>query len=84
MDQAHEVQEIEDICTRLGERFPQLGADVIQATVRLAHTELAGGIRDYVPVLVEHNARDRLEAIADREDPAPPGSTSSQGTQPTA
>jgi hypothetical protein len=52
--------------------------------VRLAHSELTGGIRDYVPVLVEHNARDRLAAIAEQQDPAPTGSASGQGAQPTA
>ncbi len=68
MDQVHEVREIEEVRTRLSERFPELDAEVIEAAVRLAHSELTGGIRDYVPVLVEHNARDRLAAIANREE----------------
>ncbi|KRB45013.1 three-helix bundle dimerization domain-containing protein [Terrabacter sp. Root181] len=67
MDPKVEAHEIEQVRVRLGERFPQLGAEVIEAAVRLAHSELTGGIRDFVPVLVEHSARDRLAAIADRD-----------------
>lgn len=74
MDPAHEVKEIEGVCIRLAERFPQLAAEVIEAAVRLAHSELTGGVRDYVPVLVEHSARDRLAAVADHEDLASTGS----------
>lgn len=78
MDQAHEIKEIEDVCARLAERFPQLGAEVVEAAVRLAHSELTGEIRDYVPVLVEHNARDRLTAVAARKDLASTGSAVSR------
>jgi hypothetical protein len=40
---------------------------VVEAAVRLAHSELTGPVRDFVPVLVEHAARDRL-AFAVRDD----------------
>jgi hypothetical protein len=83
VDHAHEVKEIENVCTRQAERFPQLGAEVIEAAVRLAHSELNEGIRDYLPVLVEHNARHRLAAIAEREDLAPAGSAASQRDEDT-
>ena len=45
---------------RLQEHFPELHAEVVEAAVRLAHSELTGPVRDFVPVLVEHAARDRL------------------------
>jgi hypothetical protein len=67
VDNDLEDKEIAAVQARLAERFPQLDTDTIAAAVRLAHSELTGGIRDFVPVLVEHNARNRLSAIADRE-----------------
>src|SRR6266498_903222 len=51
-----ESKEIAEVQGRLAERFPELDENTIAAAVRLAHSELTGGIRDYVPVLVEHNA----------------------------
>ena len=67
MDPRMETHEILAVEARLAERFPTLDAAVVEAAVRLAHSELTGGIRTFVPLLVEHNARDRLAAIADRE-----------------
>ena len=84
MDQTHEVKETEAVCTRLAERFPHLDAEVIEAAVRLAHSELTRGIRDYVPVLVEHLARDRHAWIADEEDVAPAGSAARQREEHSA
>jgi len=69
MDRELEAHEIEQVQARLAERFPQLDRDVIEAAVRLAHSEMTGDIREFVPVLVEHNARDRLEAIAAQDAP---------------
>ena len=57
-----------DVQARLAERFPDLDAAVVEAAVRVAYTGLQGPIRDYVPVLVEHAARERLRALA-RERP---------------
>src|SRR6478672_9327651 len=54
---------------RLQEHFPDLHAEVVEAAVRLAHSELTGPVRAFVPVLVEHAARDRL-AFALRDDAA--------------
>jgi hypothetical protein len=73
MEGNREAKEIAEVQARLAERFPQLDEDVIAAAVRLAHSELTGGLRDYVPILVEHNARDRLAAIAGREQPGEAG-----------
>lgn len=67
MDREKELAEVVGVQERLGERFPQLGPEVVEAAVRLAHSELTGDIRDFVPLLVEHAARDRLSAIAGRD-----------------
>jgi hypothetical protein len=64
MDGTVEAHEIVKVEARLAERFPQLDPGVITAAVRSVHSELTGGIRDFVPVLVEHNARDRLAQMA--------------------
>lgn len=62
--ESHEIVKVEE---RLAERFPHLERGVVTETVRSAHSEMTGGIRDFVPVLVEHNARDRLAQIAEGE-----------------
>jgi hypothetical protein len=77
-----ESKEILEVQARLAERFRQLAPDTIADAVRRAYSELTGGIRDFVPVLVEHNARDRLTAIADRDQAVPPG-TGAAGERPT-
>ncbi|MEW1953070.1 three-helix bundle dimerization domain-containing protein [Terrabacter sp. NPDC080008] len=66
MDSAAERKALAEVQARLEKRFPDLHPDVIAAAVRLAHSELVGPVRDFVPVLVEHAARDRL-AFALRE-----------------
>ncbi len=71
---AHESRAIEDVVARLSERFPGVALEVIEAAVRVAHEGLEGPVRDYVPVLVEHAARDRIASFADRVDtPQPQG-----------
>ena len=60
MDRHDEVAALGEVKERLAERFPDLGPDVVEAAVRVAHSQLTGPIRDFVPVLVEHIARDRL------------------------
>jgi hypothetical protein len=56
-------RDVDAVQARLALRFPEFDVDVIAAAVRLAHSELTGGMRDFVPALVEHNARCRLAAI---------------------
>jgi hypothetical protein len=56
-----EQQAIEDVVTRLIERFPGSDAQRVQAVVVEEHHRLEGRpIRDFVPVLVERAARQRL------------------------
>ncbi len=67
MDARHEQVAVAAVQDRLEEQFPALDPAVVEAAVRLAHTQMTDSpIRDFVPVLVEHAARDRL-AFADRE-----------------
>ncbi len=52
-----EVQE------RLAARFPDLDPTVVEAAVQLAAAGITGPVRDYVPLLVERAARERLTAV---------------------
>lgn len=63
MPTADEDQATRAVIDHLVERFPDQDHDHIAAVVRDAYARLAGNpVRDYVPVLVEHDARDRLQA----------------------
>ncbi|MHA3834863.1 three-helix bundle dimerization domain-containing protein [Terrabacter sp. AAH1] len=66
MDRTDEMRALADVQARLQARFPDLDSEVVEAAVRLSHSKLTGRVRDFVPVLVEHAARDRL-AFAARE-----------------
>lgn len=62
----NEPQAIEDVQHRLVERFPQLPADAVRHTVQDVYRRFDGRVRDYVPVLVEREARDRLDSLVPR------------------
>ncbi len=68
MDRDAERRALAEVQARLEQRFPHLHPDVVAAAVTVAHQSLDGPVRDFVPVLVEHAARDRL-AFADPEAP---------------
>ncbi|MDR5698525.1 three-helix bundle dimerization domain-containing protein [Agromyces aerolatus] len=80
MDTDEEDRAVDQVVDRLADRFPAAGREHIAAVVDEEHHELDGNpIRDFVPVLVEHDARDRLrsEGIAPTsltEDPTDPSS----------
>ncbi|WP_400995097.1 three-helix bundle dimerization domain-containing protein [Agromyces sp. GXQ0307] len=70
--EADEQQAVEHVVTRLLERFPSLAEDHIHAIVDEEHHRFDGRpVRDFVPVLVERAARQRLatEAPIVRVDP---------------
>jgi hypothetical protein len=69
MDRAAERKALAEVQVRLQKRFPDLHPDVVAAAVSSAHSELDGPLRDFVPVLVERAARDRL-ALAETAAPA--------------
>ena len=60
-----EVQE------RLEARFPDLDPAVVQDAVEAAAAGITGPVRDYVPLLVERAARERLKRVVAGGDPAP-------------
>ncbi len=56
-----EVQE------RLEARFPDLDPAVVEAAIQAAAAGITGPVRDYVPLLVERAARERLNRIRSGE-----------------
>jgi hypothetical protein len=59
-----EGQAVEQVTVRLSARFPNLPTALVISAVRAEHAKLNGRVRDYVPVLVERAARQRLGMIA--------------------
>jgi hypothetical protein len=56
-----ELRALGAVVDRLAERFPEVPRDEIEQTVQQEHRSLdSGKVRDFVPILVEHAARDRL------------------------
>jgi len=82
MDREHEQRALADVCQRLSQQFPDLDPALVEAAVKVSHHELNGSpIRDFVPLLVEHAARDRLAFALDkprRADPPPPDPSGAQ------
>jgi hypothetical protein len=59
---------IDEIAQHLSERFAILASDDIYRVVLECHADFDGRpIQDYVPILVERAARDRLNAMTLRE-----------------
>lgn len=70
MNYFDEVDAIEQVCQRLVVRFPTLPSATVRAIVQELHAGLNGPVRDYVPLLVQRGAMERLLAIvADRPPP---------------
>ena len=75
MDAAEESGQLTLLVERLAQKFPWLHRDVIAAAVRDAEAGMWGApIRDFVPVLVEKQARDwlRSPSVAERPSARPP------------
>ena len=63
-----EPTELDQVVQRLGVRFQHLSPDVVARAVSDSAADLSDAtVRDFVPLLVERQARDRLQAKA----PAP-------------
>jgi hypothetical protein len=61
MNGADEEQQIADVVTQLEQRFPAFSTQEIEIIVAEQVALLDGApIRDYVPRLVEHGARNKL------------------------
>ncbi len=61
LDEHHLVNEA---YLRLVARFEEIPAEIVEAVVRKVHGSITGPIRDYVPILVERQAADRLREYA--------------------
>lgn len=65
MEADSEQAQLDVVAHRLEVRFHELPTEVVAAAVGDAQEDLrAAAIRDFVPLLVEKEARDRLEAVA--------------------
>lgn len=63
MNAEEEARAVDQVVDRLVQRFPAVPRDRVAAIVGEEHRVLDGNpIRDFVPVLVEHEARVRLRA----------------------
>ncbi|WP_024287412.1 three-helix bundle dimerization domain-containing protein [Cellulomonas sp. KRMCY2] len=61
MRQEDELKQIASVSDRLAVRHPDLDRRTIEAAVQEAHGVYAGSrVRDFVPLLVERDARDLL------------------------
>ncbi|GAA4343770.1 three-helix bundle dimerization domain-containing protein [Microbacterium rhizosphaerae] len=73
MDTQSEQRALEEAIARLSERFPSVDRDTIATIVREEYGSLSGArVRDYVPVLAENAATDRLRKIAKMVQPVVP------------
>jgi hypothetical protein len=62
---------IEHVLDRLTSRFPSVPADVIEAAVDEVHASFdEAAVRDFVPIIVEHDVKERLRDAG--ETPEPP------------
>ncbi|MEE6176253.1 three-helix bundle dimerization domain-containing protein [Mycobacterium sp. 050134] len=62
MIQISEEALLEDIGRRLVGQFPRIAPEVVDELIRHEHARFAASrIRDFVPVLVEKNAREQLK-----------------------
>ncbi len=66
-----ENQALRDVETRLARKFPDVPPEVVASAVTEASASLDGPIRAYVPLLVEHAARDLITRVARGKVPAP-------------
>ncbi|MFH8249525.1 three-helix bundle dimerization domain-containing protein [Microbacterium sp. B2969] len=56
---------VQEIVDRLAEKFPMLPRERVTEVVREVHSSMdAAPVRDFVPVLVERGAKDRLKPEA--------------------
>jgi hypothetical protein len=72
MGNIDEVEALERVYQRLVVRFPTVPVATVRATVQELHANLTGPVRDYVPLLVERGATERLSAIVTSTNPRGP------------
>lgn len=63
MEKLDENQKIAQVVERLAAKFPHIPSEHIAELVEAIHHELDGNpVRDFVPVLIEHDAKEQLRA----------------------
>jgi hypothetical protein len=68
MESEDEVRALDGVIDRLAERFPHISRTSIARAVREEHNVFDGSpVRDYIPVLVEHVAKQRLRTTVPAE-----------------
>jgi len=55
-----EARQMAEVRERLEARFPEVDPTVVEAAIRVSAAEITGPVRDFVPLLVERAARERL------------------------
>lgn len=69
MTEEDETKAISQLVERLVMRFPQLPARTVEETVSVAHREFKHApVRDFVPLLVEHDVLIELKELAGEAD----------------
>jgi hypothetical protein len=69
MQTPDESKEIEEVIDRLMKKFPTATREEVVAAVSKEHQALVGHrVRDFVPVLVEKQAKNRLKTAHARQD----------------
>lgn len=65
MDRAeNEDAAVEHVVERLTDQFPAVTPEVVEDTVTEIHDEFdAAPVRDFVPVIVEHDAKEKLHEL---------------------
>lgn len=59
---ADERAALDQVIDRLGKRFPELPAETVTSTVNEVYASLADAhVRDFLPVLIEHEAKKLLK-----------------------
>ena len=72
MNAEDEASAVDEVVDRLAARFPDVSRDRVAAIVGEEHLELEGNpIRDFIPVLVEREARERLRVEGATPTPIP-------------
>lgn len=65
-EHSNEHEHLESVVSRVSERFPTVERERVEAVVDEEAAQLEDArVRDYIPVLVEHEAVDRLREEAD-------------------
>jgi hypothetical protein len=73
VEEQSEQRALDEATDRLAERFPTVDRASIASIVQEEYASLAGAmVRDYVPVLAENAATNRLRKIAKMEQPVVP------------